>query len=100
MLVLWWKPFFTQPWKVFDFCIIVFSLLVLTPAVDIPNEVCSPLPFSPSFVPPWSARLISQLFFLAHITLIPRIDSEATTLLLFHELTLNLLEGHEEYPFH
>ncbi len=44
MLVLWWQPFFTQPWKVFDFLIVLSSLLALTPAVDIPNEA-SPPPF-------------------------------------------------------
>ncbi len=38
MLVLWWKPFFTQPWKVFDFLIVVSSLLALSPAVNIPSE--------------------------------------------------------------
>jgi hypothetical protein len=39
MLVLWWQPFFTSPWKVFDFFIVVSSLLALTPAIDFPNEV-------------------------------------------------------------
>jgi hypothetical protein len=48
ILVLWWKPFFTQPWKVFDFLIVLSSLLALTPYVDIPNEV-RPVPPPPNF---------------------------------------------------
>jgi hypothetical protein len=39
LFVLWWRPFFSQPWKIFDLLIVVSSLLALTPWVSIPSEV-------------------------------------------------------------
>ncbi len=39
LFVLWWRPFFEQPWKIFDLLIVISSLLALTPWVDIPSEV-------------------------------------------------------------
>ena len=41
MFVLWWRPFFQQPWKIFDLLIVISSLLALTPWVNIPSEVHS-----------------------------------------------------------
>ncbi len=39
LFALWFKPFFSQPWKVFDLLIIISSVVGLTPWVDVPSEV-------------------------------------------------------------
>jgi hypothetical protein len=66
MLVLWWQPFFTNPWKVFDFLIVASSILALSPAVDIPNEA--------NFPPPPQIPPSTQLIFL-HLGEAPTLPS-------------------------
>jgi hypothetical protein len=56
MFVLWWRPFFEQPWKIFDLLIVISSLLALTPWVGIPSEVNSDP--ADGYTWPWRSQLI------------------------------------------